>query len=70
MKHVIRPAAKDDTIRQYRYYLLADAFETATRFLEAGNWERLCMMFQHKSGRFRCLATPHVVRPGPCDETP
>ena len=35
MKHVIRPTAKDDIIRQFRYYLLADAFDTATRFLEA-----------------------------------
>ena len=35
MKHVIRPAAKDDIIRQYRYYLLQDAFEAATRFLDA-----------------------------------
>ena len=35
MKHVIRPAAKDDIIRQFRYYLLRDAFEVANRFLDA-----------------------------------
>jgi hypothetical protein len=34
VKHVIRPAAKDDIIRQYRYYLLQDAFDAATRFLD------------------------------------
>lgn len=34
MKHIIRPAAKDDIIRQFRYYLLEDAFEAATRFLD------------------------------------
>ncbi len=35
MKHVIRPAAKDDIIRQFRYYVLEDAFEAAMRFLDA-----------------------------------
>ena len=35
MNHVIRPAARDDILRQYRYYLLEDAFETAERFLDA-----------------------------------
>ena len=35
MKYVLRPAAKDDIIQQFRYYLLADAFETASKFLEA-----------------------------------
>lgn len=32
---VIRPNAKDDILRQYRYYLLEDALETANQFLEA-----------------------------------
>ena len=46
MKHVIRPAAKDDIIRQYRYYLLQDAFETAARFLDAvdESIEAICQM--------------------------
>jgi plasmid stabilization system protein ParE len=35
VKHVIRPTAKDDIIRQFRYYLLEDALEAATRFLDA-----------------------------------
>lgn len=35
MKHIIRPAAKDDIIRQFRYYLLEDAFEAASRFVDA-----------------------------------
>jgi hypothetical protein len=35
VKHVIRPAAKDDIVRQFRYYLLKDALETAARFLDA-----------------------------------
>jgi hypothetical protein len=34
VKHIIRQAAKDDILRQFRYYLLEDALETATRFLE------------------------------------
>jgi toxin ParE1/3/4 len=37
VKHVIRPAAKDDIIRQFRYYLLQDAPEPAARFLDAVN---------------------------------
>ena len=35
VKHVIRPRAKDDIIRPFRYYLLQDALEAATRFLDA-----------------------------------
>ena len=35
MKHTIRPAAKDDIVRQFRYYLREDALEAATRFLDA-----------------------------------
>ena len=35
MKHIIRPAAKDDILRQFRYYLLEDALEAATHFLDA-----------------------------------
>lgn len=35
MKHVIRPTAKDDILRQFRYYLQQDAFDAADRFLEA-----------------------------------
>lgn len=36
MKHVIRSAARDDIVRQFRYYLLdQDAPQVATRFLEA-----------------------------------
>jgi plasmid stabilization system protein ParE len=34
VKHVIRPAAQDDIIRQFRYYLMAGADEAATRFLD------------------------------------
>lgn len=36
MKHVIRPAARDDIIRQYRYYLLvAEAPEAGLLFVDA-----------------------------------
>ena len=35
MKHVIRPAAKDDIVRQFRYYLQEDAPEAAIQFLKA-----------------------------------
>lgn len=35
MKHFIRPSAKDDILRQYRYYLLEDALDAAMRFLDA-----------------------------------
>ena len=35
MKYVIRPAAKEDIVRQFRYYLLQDAFKAATGFLDA-----------------------------------
>ncbi len=46
MNHVIRPTAKDDILRQYRYYLLEDAFDAADRFLDAvdGSIENLCRM--------------------------
>lgn len=46
MKHFLRPAAKDDILRQYRYYLLEDAFDAASRFLEAvhGSIDDLCRM--------------------------
>ena len=36
MKHVIRPCARDDIIRQFRWYLIEqDASEAAFRFLDA-----------------------------------
>ena len=35
MKHVIRPAAKDDILRQFRYYVLEDGPDAAMRFLDA-----------------------------------
>jgi plasmid stabilization system protein ParE len=36
VKHIIRPAARDDIIRQFRYYLVdQDAPEVANLFLEA-----------------------------------
>ncbi len=36
MKHTIRPAARDDIIRQFRYYLVGqDRPEVANRFVEA-----------------------------------
>lgn len=46
MKHTIRPAAKDDILRQFRYYLLKDAFEAANRFLDAvdESIEAICQM--------------------------
>jgi len=46
VKHVIRPAAKDDIIRQFRYYLLRDALDVATRFLDAVDEaiEAICRM--------------------------
>ena len=46
MRHVIRPAAKTDIIRQYRHYLLEDAFDAADRFIDAvdDSIENLCRM--------------------------
>lgn len=46
MNHVIRPAAKDDILRQFRYYLLEDALDTAMRFVEAVDESiaAICMM--------------------------
>jgi plasmid stabilization system protein ParE len=46
VKHTIRPAAKDDIIRQFRYYLREDALEAATRFLDAvdESIEAICRM--------------------------
>jgi len=35
VKHLIRPAAREDILRQFQYYLLNDAPDVATRFLEA-----------------------------------
>ncbi len=36
MKHIIRPAAKEDMIRQFRYYLVVRGqTDVANRFLEA-----------------------------------
>jgi plasmid stabilization system protein ParE len=36
VKHIIRPAARDDIVRQFRYYLLdQDTPAVANRFLEA-----------------------------------
>jgi len=54
VKYIIRPAAKDDIIRQFRYYLLEDAFEAATRFLDAvdESIEAICRM-------------PHIGAPKP-----
>jgi toxin ParE1/3/4 len=54
VKYIIRPAAKDDIIRQFRHYLLEDAFEAATRFLDAvdESIEAICQM-------------PHIGAPKP-----
>lgn len=36
MKQIILPAARDDILRQFRYYLIEqDSLKTANRFLEA-----------------------------------
>jgi len=36
VKHIIRPAARDDILRQFRYYLIdQDKPEVANRFVEA-----------------------------------
>lgn len=58
MKYVIRPDAKDDIIRQFRYYLLADALEAATRFLDAVDESigQLCRM--PESGAPKNLKNP------------
>ena len=54
MKHIIRQVAKDDIIRQFRYYLLEGALEAATRFLDAvdESIEAICQM-------------PHIGAPKP-----
>jgi toxin ParE1/3/4 len=48
VKYVIRPRAKDDILRQFRYYLLENAFKAAARFLDAvdESIETICQM-QH-----------------------
>ena len=48
MKHIVRQSAKDDIIRQFRYYLLEDASETADRFVDAvdESIEVICRMPQ------------------------
>jgi plasmid stabilization system protein ParE len=35
VKHVVRPNAKGDILRQFRYYLLKDALDAANSFLDA-----------------------------------
>ncbi len=44
VNYVIRPLAKDDILRQHRYYLLADAFDAGLKFLDAvaDSIERIC----------------------------
>ena len=61
MKHVIRPAARDDILRQFRYYLLEDAFDAAERFVEAVNHsiESLCRM--PKMGAPKRLKNPALT---------
>jgi toxin ParE1/3/4 len=46
VKNVIRPTAKDDILRQFRYYLLEEAFDAAESFLDAvdSSIEALCKM--------------------------
>ena len=46
MKYIIRPAAKEDIIRQFRYYLLEEAFDAADKFIDAvdDTIESLCRM--------------------------
>jgi toxin ParE1/3/4 len=48
VKYLLRPVAKDDILRQFRYYLSADALDVATRFLEAVDQsiETICAMPQ------------------------
>jgi toxin ParE1/3/4 len=46
VKHVIRSAAKDDILRQFRYCLLEDALDAAAQFLDAVDQsiESICAM--------------------------
>jgi toxin ParE1/3/4 len=46
VKQVIRPNAKADILRQFRYYLLEDALDAAIRFLDAvdESIDALCKM--------------------------
>ena len=46
MRFVIRPAAKDDVTRQFRYYLLRDAVDAGMSFLDAVDdcIEAICLM--------------------------
>lgn len=60
MKHVIRPTAKDDIIRQFRYYLLADAFDTATRFLEAVDASIETLLAMPEIGVSKTLSNPRL----------
>lgn len=61
MKHVIRPAARDDIIRQFRYYLLAGAVEAATHLLDAveESIEAMCRM--PHSGAPKFLKNPSLA---------
>jgi plasmid stabilization system protein ParE len=46
VKHVIRPAARADIVRQFRHYLLEEAFDLADKFVHAvdDSIESLCRM--------------------------
>lgn len=62
MKSFIRPVAKDDILRQFRYYLVtADAPEAALRFLDAvdESIETLCRM--PETGAPRPLKNPALT---------
>jgi toxin ParE1/3/4 len=61
VKHVLRQAAKDDILRQFRYYLLQDALDTATRFLDAVDQSIQAICALPHAGAPRLLRNPTLL---------
>ncbi|MGA2596618.1 MAG: type II toxin-antitoxin system RelE/ParE family toxin [Bryobacteraceae bacterium] len=63
MNAVIRPRARDDILRQFRWYLIEkDAPDAAFRFVDAVEVERLVRMPN--------MGVPMALRPTQADEQP
>lgn len=59
MKATVRPAAREDILRQYRYYLLEEeAEEVAARFLEAAQESIRQLCVRPGMGSPRAFANP------------
>lgn len=60
MRAVIRPAAKQDILRQFLYWLDQDAPETAARFLEEVDQAVLNLSYQPGIGSPKQLKNPRL----------